>query len=337
VDDGVDMARYGDPPAQNHVPLLRRAAEARGIEIIEHGDGYIGLHDGRAVLEGGRYQPFSSTSALASTICRSKDLQLRLLPRAGVPFPEGRSFGIGDFEDAIEYATTGLGWPVVVKPSDVLGGQGVVVGIRSEEEFRCGWQYAVSAIGDRGERKVIVQREHDGVDLRVYVIAGEAVAGSVRLPPYVRGDGRSSVEVLVAEANQARLAHPRLRHFPITLDAETDRYLAQQGLRRDSIPRRRRVVPLRRCGNISLGGIFVDVTDRLPARLVDLAVRTMAVIPGLDAGGVDVLTPDIRSANGAVILEISSKVNISMYHFPVVGQPRDVAGALVDLALSLYS
>jgi D-alanine-D-alanine ligase-like ATP-grasp enzyme len=336
VADEVDMARYEDAPARNHLPMLRLAAEARGLEIVEHGKGYIGLRDGRAVLEGGKYQP-SSTSALASTICRSKDLQSRLLRRAAVPVPEGRSFGLDEAEQAIEYATTGLGWPVVVKPSDVHRGQGVVVGIRSEDEFRSGWEYAASAMGERGERKVIVEREHDGVDLRVYLVAGKAVAGTVRLPPYVRGDGRSTVEALVEEANQSRLAHPRLRHLPITLDAETDRHLAQHELRRDSIPRRRRVVTLSRCGNLSLGGINVDVTDQLPARLVDLAISTMSVIPGLDAGGVDFLMPDIRSANGAVVLEVSARANISMHHFPVVGEPRDVAGALVDLSLSRYS
>lgn len=330
------MARYADAPARNHLPMLRLAAEARGLEIVEHGKGYIGLQSGRAVLEGRKYQA-SSTSVLASTICRSKNLQMQLLRRAGVPVPEGRSFGAEESASAIEYATRGLGWPVVVKPSDVHRGHGVVVGIQSEDEFRSGWEYAVSAMGERGEHKVIVEREHDGVDLRVYLVAGEAVAGTVRLPPYVRGDGRSTVEALVEEANQARLAHPRLRHLPIKLDAETDRHLARLRLRRDSIPGRLDVVTLSRCGNLSLGGINVDVTDQLPAGLVDLAASTMGVIPGLDAGGVDFLMPDIRTADGAVVLEVSARANISMHHFPVVGEPRDVAGALVDLSLSLYS
>jgi cyanophycin synthetase len=62
-------------------------------------------------------------------------------------------------------------------------------------------------------------------------------------------------------------------------------------------------------------------------------VRAMGVIPGLEAGGVDFLVPDIRAADGAVVLEVSSKANIAMHHFPVVGRPRDVAGAMVDLVL----
>jgi D-alanine-D-alanine ligase-like ATP-grasp enzyme len=231
---------------------------------------------------------------------------LHPLRLAGLPVPEGRIFQLDECKAAVEYATA-LGWPVVLKPSGLSGGRGVVVGIWSDDELRSAWQYAVDAMGDRSDRKVIVEREHDGVDVRVYMVAGQAVAGTVRLPPYVRGDGRSTIEGLVEEANQARLAHPHLRGLPITLDAETDRHLARQALTRESVAERRRVVLLRRSGNLSLGGESVDVTNRLPAGLVDLAVRAMGVIPGLDAGGVDFLVPDIRTADGAVVLEVSSK------------------------------
>lgn len=333
VADDVDIARHKDPPAKGHHELLRLAAEARGIEIIEHGDGYIGLHGGRAVVELGRYHQASSTSTLASTICRSKGLQLHLLRLAGVPVPEGRIFRLDESKEAVDYAK-GLGWPVVLKPSGMSGGKGVVVGIRSDDELRSAWHYAVDSMGDRSDRRVIVEREHDGVDVRVYVVAGQAVAGTARLPPYVRGDGQSTIGALVEEANKARLPHPHPRRLPIVLDAETDRNLTLQALTRESIPERRRIVLLSRCGNLSLGGVTVDVTDQLPAGLVDLAVRAIGVIPGLDAGGVDFLMPDIRSVNGAVVLEVSSKINISMHHFPVVGQSRDVAGPIVDLLLS---
>ena len=71
----------------------------------------------------------------------------------------------------------------MLKPSGLKGGQGVAIGIRSDDEFRSAWQYGVSAMTGRRDRDVIVEREHDGIDLRVYVVAGQAVAGTVRLPP----------------------------------------------------------------------------------------------------------------------------------------------------------
>jgi cyanophycin synthetase len=329
------MARYEGTPATGHYELLRLAAKTRGVQIIEHGDGFVGLRDARAVL-GLTGTTAPSTSILASRICRSKRLQLHLLRIAGIPVPEGRSFRVDESKEAIDYAMR-LGWPVVVKPSGLKGGEGVVVGIRSEHQFRSAWQHATGAISGRRDHEMIVEREHGGLDVRVYVVDGQAVAGTVRLPPYVRGDGRSTVKELVADANRARQAHPDLRRLPIVLDVETDRHLALQALTRESIPRQRRVVSLRRCGNLSLGGVSVDVTDQLPDRLIDMASRAIGLIPGLDAGGVDLLAPDIRTGMDAVVVEVNAAANISMHHFPVVGKPRDVAGAIVDLSLSLFS
>jgi cyanophycin synthetase len=338
VADKVDMARYEDPPATGHHQLLRLAAEARGIDFIEHNDACIGLYGERAVFSLERTHAAPSTSLIAAPITRSKRLQLHLLRMAGVPIPEGRIFRLDESKEAIEYAAR-LGWPVVLKPSGLHGGLGVVIGIRSDDEFRSGWQYVLSAITEDGtrDREVIVEREHDGVDLRVYVVAGQAVAGNVKLPPYVRGDGRSTVDALVEEANQERLAHPYLRGKPIVLDAETDRHLALQALSRESVPAQHRVVLLRRIANLSLGSQNVDVTDRLPAAAVEMAVRALGAIPGLDAGAVDLRVHDIRTGKGAVVLEVNRNANISAHHFPVLGEPRDVAGAIVERCLSLFS
>jgi D-alanine-D-alanine ligase-like ATP-grasp enzyme len=338
IADAVDVSRYDEPPTMgHHRELLRLAAEARGIETVAHPGGFIGLDGDRAVVGmGGMGSTIApSTSYLAISICHSKRTTLRLLRMADLPVPEGRSFDSSDFDQAIDYARR-LGWPVVLKPSGGRGGSGVSVGIRSDQDFRAAWDYAAGA--DAGsDHTVIVEREHDGVDVRVYVVAGRAVAGCVRLPAHVRGDGRSTVEALVENANQERLAHPYLSRMPIELDEETDRQLLTQELRRDSVPEDRRIVLLRRSGNITTGGVSVDVTDRLPTALIDAAVRAVGAIPGLDAAGVDFLVPDVDSANGAVILELNAAANICIAHFPVAGEPRDVAGALVERSLSLYS
>lgn len=336
VADEVDMARYEDPPATAHHQLLRLAAEARGIDFIEHNDAYIGLYGERAVFMLDKSHAAPSTSLIAAPITRSKRLQLHLLRMAGVPIPEGRCFREDESKEALEYAAR-LGWPVVLKPSGLHGGLGVALGIRSDDDFRSGWQYVLSTTTDSRDRDVIVEREHEGVDLRVYVVAGQAVAGNVKLPPYVRGDGHSTVEALVEEANQERLAHPYLRGKPIVLDAETDRHLALQGLSGDSVPAQHRVVLLRRCANLSLGSQNVDVTDQLPAAAVEIAVRALGAIPGLDAGAVDLRVHDIRTGKGAVVLEVNRNANITAHHFPVLGEPRDVAGAIVERCLSLFS
>jgi hypothetical protein len=45
----------------------------------------------------------------------------------------------------------------------------------------------------------------------------------------------------------------------------------------------------------------VDVTDQLSDRLTDMSSKAIGLIPGLDAGGVDLLAPDICTGMDAVV------------------------------------
>jgi len=64
--------------------------------------------------------------------------------------------------------------------------------------------------------------------------------------------------------------------------------------------------------------------------LFALAVDAVRAVPGLGLAGVDLIVPDVRSADGAVILELNVGANIRVHHYPTYGRPRDVAGAIVD-------
>ena len=74
----------------------------------------------------------------------------------------------------------------------------------------------------------------------------------------------------------------------------------------------------------------MDVTELVHPDLLELAVDAIRAIPGLGVAGIDLLAPDIGSADGAVVLEANVEANIRVHNCPAYGRPRDVAGAIID-------
>ncbi len=88
----------------------------------------------------------------------------------------------------------------------------------------------------------------------------------------------------------------------------------------------------RRPGNPE-GGIAVEVTGQLDAGLAELAVDALWSVPGLAAGAVDLLVTGVDSAAGALVLGLDVEASVVPHHLPALGEPQDVAGAIVDQLL----
>lgn len=81
------------------------------------------------------------------------------------------------------------------------------------------------------------------------------------------------------------------------------------------------------------GGIAVDVTELLDPALAELAADALWSAPGLAAGAVDLLVPQLDAAADAVVLGLDVEASVVTHHLPALGQSRDVAGAIVDQLL----
>ena len=157
-----------------------------------------------------------------------------------------------------------------------------------------------------------------GNDYRVYVVQGELVAVAHRIPAQVVGDGVASVEALVAQTNQARLAAPDrgALYKPIVLDDEALALLARAGLATGSVPARGQPVVLRRSANSSRGGSAVDVTALVHPDNAALCVRAAALLR-LDIAGLDLLMPDIARSwreGGAGFCEANAQPQMGGVH-----------------------
>ena len=192
---------------------------------------------------------------LGVEIAGDKSLTKRLLGDNGVPVPRGSV--AEDEDDAVEIAKD-LGWPVVVKPLDASHGREYSTNIRSEEELAPGLP-GRPEVPRRGSRRAVPGR----LRLPLSRHRRPFICAAQRVPAFVVGDGKRTIEDLVAEANQ----DPRrgIGHEKILTKIEIDDLsLALLARRKPDAALRAgagETVYLKSTANLSTGGISRDVTD----------------------------------------------------------------------------
>lgn len=294
----------------------------------------------------GRQMPFQdmngpASSAAAKATCLNKVATRALLAAAGLSTTRAGHFAPSEAEDAWAFATT-LEGPVVVKPATEAMARGVTTGITDRAAFDAAWADAaqfyappqVSAtMADDVLRpaRIIVEEEVAGEDFRVFVVDGEVVSVTAKRRPSVQGDGQRTVGALIEAKNAVRATNPGLWDSPIPLDASLLDLLSASGRDLDSVPAAGEVVTLRSRANLWAGGDSVDLTDEAHPGFRDVAVRAAEVVPGLPYAGVDIIAPSLLEAPSSqnhVVGEVEFSPGATA-HFPAVGQPRDMAGAIL--------
>ncbi|MFO0904688.1 MAG: cyanophycin synthetase [Pirellulales bacterium] len=272
------------------------------------------------------------TAAIAETIAQDKELTRELLRAVGVPVPLGRP--VTDANDAW-HAAQELGLPVVVKPRYGNHGRGVATNLSTQDQVMKAY-----AAAREESRHIMVEQFIEGQDHRLLVIGDRLIAAAIRQPAHVVGDGRSTIEQLVAEVNKDPRrsdGHSTVLSF-IKLDAIGLEVLAEQGYTPESTPPAGATVLIRRNGNLSTGGTATDVTDQVHPDVAKRAVEAARVI-GLDIAGVDVVTLDIsrplEEQRGGVV-EVNAGPGLRMHIEPTAGKPRPVGDAIVELLFGAH-
>jgi cyanophycin synthetase len=313
--------------AKGTAPLVARltaAAYRRGHPVENRGD-FIQIGWGSRAKRVAHAMS-GATSAIAVRTARSKYHTNRLLAEAGVPVPR---CAVATTLDAARDAARRLGWPVVVKPSDMEGGIAVTTGIDSDD----GLARAFAAVRAQGSQAALVERHVEGDDHRLLVVRDRLLIATRRTPGGVTGDGEHRVAELVALANtDPRRGGDKQSDLlvELTLNDEAHACLAQQGLTPEAIVAPDRFVRLRHGANISQGGTAHDVTDRVHPDNRALAIRAARIV-GLDIAGIDMLCPDItrswRTVGGA-ICEVNAQPMLRVHW--LASPERDIEGEIVD-------
>jgi cyanophycin synthetase len=303
-----------------------RAARERGIEILPLAHRLFQLGQGRF-----RQRLYGSSTSrlthLSSVFAANKNIAKQLLIGAGLPV--ARSELVRGRRQAISAAER-IGYPVVIKPNKGSLGRGVSIGVRNSEEIA-----EACKIAQKQGKAILVEELIEGLDHRLLIINGKAVAASMRVPAHVVGNGRSTVSELAAAANEdpRRSSGQRGAWTSLVIDDTAKRVLEHQGISADSVPPAGEHVRLRAVANTSSGGTAIDITDNIHPENLRIAERA-AVALGMDIAGVDILSTDLSRPlreTGGVICEINTKPGLRKHIWPAVGKPRDVIGPLLDM------
>jgi cyanophycin synthetase len=308
---------------------LVKAAEEREIP-------YLRLNKYSLVQFGhGRFQQriqatiTSKTPHIAVEISCDKEDTHNLLRDLGLPVPLQR---LVYSEREARRAAQRIGFPVVVKPLDANHGRGVSINLTDNDQV--GTAYGVARENARG-RSVLVESFIEGMDHRMLVVNDELVAVAKRVPGHVVGDGKHSIAELVDIVNQdprRGIGHEKVL-TRLELDHQATRLMDKAGVDKDTVLPEDELLYLRSTANLSTGGTAIDMTDVVHPDNREMAVRAVQAV-GLDVGGVDFLTSDITRPYkevGGAIVEVNAAPGFRMHVAPSEGEPRDVAGKVMDM------
>lgn len=317
---------YSASPYSIALEGWRRGLELSIIKTKRKGMGLatFELSDGQD-----KYRFFSTRGNLvtkeAVRICINKYETKKYLEKANVLTPKGESFDDTiENNEIISYANN-VGYPLVIKPIDGTGGDGVIANIRNSADFEKSLIYIRE---DLNYKNIIVEEHFQGEDYRIYVVDNKAIAATKRIPPNVIGDGKSTIETLIKKKNRERIEMKFYRSSLIKVDKELKNYLNENNLNLNSIPQNGERIYLKSKNNVTAGGDPVDATDELSEEVKQIAVSALNAIPGLPQGGVDIMVN--HESNVATIIEINSRAHIRLNLFPLEGKGRDIPKAIID-------
>jgi cyanophycin synthetase len=308
---------------------LVKAAQERDIP-------WIRLNQGSLVQFGhGKYQRriqatiTSETKHIAVEISCDKEDTHNLLNDLGLPVPQQRI--VYSAAEAVQAAHK-IGFPVVVKPLDANHGRGVSINLVEDAEVEAG--FAEAEIHSK-TAAILVESFVTGFDHRMLVVNDKLVAVAKRVPGHVVGDGVHTIARLVDIVNmdpRRGIGHQKVLTM-LEIDNQAKRLLAVAGYSVDTVLPEGEVFYLRSTANLSTGGTAIDLTDVVHPDNRDMAERAIMAV-GLDVGGVDFLIDDITKSYkdiGGAIVEVNAAPGFRMHVAPSEGQPRDVAGKVIDM------
>ena len=270
----------------------------------------------------------SETSSIGVELACDKEDTKFLLEKAEIEVPRGE---IIRRESSLKESCDYVGFPLVIKPVDGNHGRGITVDIQNYDDALIAFRQAKES-SKRGA--IIVEKYITGSDYRLLVINNKLVAGALRSPAHVIGDGKSTVQELIDIVNsdpRRGYGHENIL-TQITVNELTKTILKDKNYFLDTVIEKGEVLVLKDTANLSTGGTAEDITDIIHPANVSMAERISKIID-LDICGIDIMTTDISkplSETGGAVLEVNAGPGFRMHLAPTKGLPRNVAAPVID-------
>jgi len=254
--------------------------------------------------------------------CRSKAQAREVFAAHDIPHAKGKIF-FSPWQ-AHRFARQ-HGFPLVIKPNVSGFSRGSHFPINNYREL---WKAALMV-------KIwwpfsVVEKYLQGKNYRVLVGNNEIISVIRRYPPFVTGDGKSSIDTLIDRENQVRkemglypVIHPIPRTRPIR------RYLKKQGLSLDSIPAKNQEIILFNRISLAPGGVVETIpTDSLPPANQSLFLHILKLFEA-NILGIDVIMEEgiekPWNEQECIFLEVNSRPFTAMHDVPRYGKKQDLS------------
>ena len=201
---------------------------------------------------------------------------------------------------------------IVIKPRTTNGGVGISVFATppTKAQFLRAVNYAFEF-----DRDVLIEQYMKGNEYRFLVVNGKCVSVVVRRSAQVIGNGKLSIEQLIAQKNTEEwhtLLDTKLR-----IDAPLKAYLAKTGRTLEDIPKKGEIVKLRKNSNCSTGGESIALTDQMPDYFKRIAEKAAKAFESYVCG-VDIIIEDLEKED-YVILEANADPGFDINQWPYEG------------------
>lgn len=297
-----------------------------GLPIIKLGNGefyQIGYGKQGRIIEAS-ISP--NTSCISVDIACDKMLTKELLRTQSIPVAKGSKVKnvINLLKEAEE-----IGYPVVLKPQYGNKGKGVILNLKSEKELLDAYRKIKDKFKD-----IIIEKYHKGKDFRVCVVNYKVVAVSLRIPPFVIGNGKDTIFELINKLNEDPLRGED-HEKPLTkvkLDEEVIDAISEQRKTLMEVLDKGEKIYLRKNANLSTGGEAIDFTDEICDENINLCIRIAKTLK-LDICGIDICTDDISIPiyKNGVVMEVNAAPGLRMHLNPSKGKSRDIGKEIVNM------
>ncbi|WDI41788.1 hypothetical protein [Bremerella sp. P1] len=319
---GQEMQRQRD---EFYSHAWEQAAAQVGASLEHLGGGLFEFH-----RKGESTRVFKNYTTLDDPVtlrlAGNKPLVLKKLEHIAKVSP-WKAFTLKTIEAAYEFLD---GSPHVVKPARNTGaGSGVTTGVRTIRDLR-----RSVATARAFDTTMLIERQIAGDNYRLLFLHGELIEVVHRGAPVVVGDGKSSIQQLIASENALRREQGwRRAQTMLSVDDDMRRTLSASDLTLRSIPKSGQSVVLKTVINENRAAENQLVQDMCP-EIVNLC-RKCALELGIQLAGVDIITADPSvplEESGGVVLEMNTTPGL-YHHLDPDQLTCRVAPAILEAAL----
>ncbi len=252
--------------------------------------------------------------------------------KAGIPVARGgKVFSFGAAKKIFSEIQAGdAQQSVIIKPHQGSRSRHTTVHIQDEAALKIAFRKAKML-----SPFVLIEEELVGMVHRVTLIDGKVIGILRREPPSVFGNSVHTISELIATENKNPLRSGPTFH-ELAVNDETHNELARQNVTLESIPANGQIIFLHQKASRGIGGGATDLTDVAHADNIAL-FEYIAKYLDDSIVGIDFIIADMKQSWKETakcgVIECNSLPFIDLHLYPLVGTPRDTAGALWDLVL----